>query len=110
LVFSHACIAGLLNAEEFALSNEDAKPLAEGVAGVLAVNNVKMTPKQEAYALLIEAAAMVYPPMFAAWIFRLKAEAEQKRKAAMMRPVAPQQSNIKPPGFDPSNIVMPRGE
>lgn len=115
----HMCAATVLKAPELELDDDDAKKLGEGVAGVLAFYKVKMTRKQEAYALLMEAAAQVYPPMVVSLYIRKKFEAEEarKRNPQPMRPVAaatpppPQQQQRGPvvvpgPGFDPLNVKL----
>lgn len=79
-----------------------------------------MTAKQEAYALLLEAAAQVYPPMIVSIYIRKKMEAEEKQRH-MPQPVKqaapppkpePQKSPlhvVKPGEFDPTNIGIPDG-
>lgn len=112
----------MLKAPEFELEKDDAKKLAEASANLMAFYNVSMTPKQEAFALLIQAGAMVYPPMVASYVMRLRMEAEAKRKhlppkVTPLRP-APRAEPltvvhpVKPPNtgsFDPFNIGIPDG-
>lgn len=117
----HLVIASALKAPELELEDDDAKKLGEATAGVLAFYKVKMTAKQEAYGLLMEAAAQVYPPMIMTLYIRKKFEAEEARKnkpAPAPKPSAPppppRHSNVTPlrdvnqPAFDPLNINMPR--
>jgi len=46
-----------------------------------------MTPKQEAYAALFEAAAAVYPPMVVTAFLRIKEERKNKRPSASVHPI-----------------------
>lgn len=111
----HTGVAAVTKCPEFALEKEDAKMLGEAVAGVLAFHKIRMTPKQEAYAVLMEAAAQVYPPMIVSVYFRKKMEAEQSNKNIPQppKPVAPfptaqpVEASLKPNGFDPTKIIMP---
>lgn len=108
------------------MSEDDAKKLGDAIAGVMKYHNVMMTPKQEAYALLFEAVASVYPPMLFTVYLRLKMEQEAKRKAQPQRPqtakpaappaATPAPSNVTPihqgqgtPAFDPFKIQVPEG-
>lgn len=111
----HLGLASVASAPEFKLDKDDAKELADAVAGVLAYYKVKMTAKQEAFAILMEAAAKVYPAMVMTYAMRLSLEAKNK---AHRRPQPPQQSHtapvavpvpatMMPPGFDPSKITIP---
>lgn len=111
----HLGLASVASAPEFKLDKDDAKELADAVAGVLAYYKVTMTPKQEAYALLMEAAAKIYPPMVMTYMMRLNLEAKHKKQH---RPAPPQQSHtapvavpvpatMMPPGFDPTKIILP---
>lgn len=111
----HLALAALSKCPEFELQKDDAKALGEATANVLAFYKVRMTPKQEAYGLLIEAAAQVYPPMFASIYFRKMAEAKEKARnnptpirTDAPRPVAPVAPSA-PTGFDPGKIILPPG-
>lgn len=122
----------MASAPEFRLDKDDAKELGEAIAGVMKYHNVMMTPKQEAYALLIEAAAKVYPPMLLMYVLRKQAEAKAKPPLTTARKDAFQQSppmpNAPPPQprppapsaakeaapanvlpFDPFKISIPEG-
>lgn len=128
----HLGVAAVTKCPEFKLDKDDAKELGDAVAGVLAFHNIVMSPKQEAYSALMEAAVKVYPPMVVAAYFRKKAEAEGKGKVlkwpgktgagtpqprAVTPPAAetaapPARETILPPGFDPVGIRLddaPRG-
>ncbi|MDE2019964.1 MAG: hypothetical protein KGJ13_06500 [Patescibacteria group bacterium] len=80
-----------------------------------------MSPKQEAYATLIETLAMIYPPMVIALYFKFKTE-KMKRPAPFAvkqtntpptppAPPSPQKENKKASdiftAFDPSKIEIP---
>lgn len=123
----HLAAAGISKCPELALDKDDAKKLAEATAGVLALYKIRMTPKQEAYGLLIEAMATVYPPMLFSVYLRKKMEAEQRKKQGpVIIPPSPPPpaarataANDKSPqspapaataafdGFDPANISIP---
>lgn len=112
----HTGVAVLTKCPEFSLDKEDAKTLGDGVAGVLAFHKIRMTPKQEAYGILMEAVALIYPPMLASVYFRKKMEAEAKAKNAPPAPpknitpfptAQPVEASLKPTGFDPAKIQMP---
>jgi hypothetical protein len=124
----HLGIASITQIPEFKLDDDDAKELGTAVAGVLAFYKVTMTPKQEAYSLLLEAAVKVYGPMGATYFLRKKIEAEQARKNAPPRPqqqARPQAQPAREPGpvvvpmptkvpgqgptFDPAHIHLPDG-
>jgi hypothetical protein len=125
----HLGIASATSIPEFKLEKDDAKELGEAVAGVLAFYKVTMTPKQEAYATLMEAAAKVYPPMFMTYLMRKRIEDAEKRKRTphavppAAKPVQPVQTVREPgpvvvpmprtpgqgPAFDPANIKIPDG-
>lgn len=117
----------IAQAPEFELDAEDAKKLGDAVAGVLAFHKIKMTPKQEAYALLMEAAAQVYPPMIVTLYMRLKMERDKKPKPPAAAPKAapapaPRPAPAAPPAqpiraplqtngmpvFDPLKIELPQ--
>ncbi len=117
----HAGVAAILNTPELELDRDDAKELGVAVAGVLALHKVRMTPSQEAYALLFEAAAKVYPPMAVSIYMRKKAEAEGKGKvlrwpgsqpkevkpAPTPQPTAPApKESLLPKEFDPLNVRL----
>ncbi len=125
----HLGVAAISKCPELEIGKEDAKLLAEGVAGVLALYKVRMTAKQEAYGLLIEAAGQVYVPMAVSVYFRKKMEAEaaaktrpappspQPRPPAPMTTAAdpkapaspaPAATAAMPDGFDPGNISIPQ--
>lgn len=88
----HLGVSAMTQCPELELGKEDAKTLAEATAGVLALYKVRMTPKQEAYGLMLEAVAQVYPPMiFSIWM-RKKMEAEQRKKFAPPQPQRPKQT------------------
>lgn len=89
LQIAHLIVSKAANAPELELDADDAKMLGEATAEVLKFYKVKMTAKQEAYALLIEAAAQVYPPMFVSLYIRKMAEAEERKKR---QPPPPQPS------------------
>lgn len=122
LLFSiHMGVAKVAEAPEFKLDQDDAKELGEAIAGVLALHKVKITPAQEAYSILFEAAAKIYPPMVISYVVRKKAESEGRGKIlnwprsaapAQTSPQTPaptpQKESILPPGFDPTNIHIPR--
>lgn len=76
----HLAGAAMIKCPELKLDKDDAKDLGEAVAGVLALHKVRMTPGQEAYAILMETAARVYPPMVISIYIRKKAEIEGKGK------------------------------
>lgn len=121
MLFSiHKGMVAVTKCPEFDLEADDAKKLGEAVAGVMAFHKIKMTAKQEAYAILMEAAAEVYPPMLATLYIRKLAEAESRKKSQPpARPVAvPPSATVLPirpapstatPGFDPFNISVPEG-
>lgn len=75
----------MASAPEFKLDKDDAKELGDAIAGVMKFYGVTMTPKQEAYALLIEAAAKVYPPMVVSYVFRKQMEAQKNKPPAAQR-------------------------
>lgn len=123
----HLALVGITKCPEFTLDKDDAERLGKATADVLAYYKVKMTAKQEAYALLIEAAAQVYPPMLMSVYFRKKMEAEQRVKASPPKPPGmghndgpampkPAPNNVTPlvrtpnatpaPAFDPFNIRL----
>lgn len=112
----HLGLVMVTKCPEFSLDKEDASKLGEATAGVLAFYKVKMTAKQEAYALLMEAAAQVYPPMLISVYIRKKAEHDAKPKTAIapqpLRPVPPApRDNVQPlrgAAFDPFKIEMPQ--
>lgn len=120
----HTGIASLAKAPEFELDKDDAKKLADASANLMSFYNVTMTPKQEAFALLIQAAAMVYPPMVGAYVIRKQSEAKQRKPHAVpnnvrtMTPTPVREppltivhpvKSVATPGFDPSNITIPDG-
>lgn len=145
----HLGLAAITKVEELEIGKDDARVLAEATAGVLALYKVRMTAKQEAYGLLIEAIGQVYVPMGVSIYMRKKMEAASKPQprpqpvtrqtaqpgsATVMQPVpqpgrdfvqpgadayqgSPLQQEISdvapkgemPDGFDPGNIVMPKG-
>jgi hypothetical protein len=108
----HLAAAGLLSAPELKLDADDAKLLGEAWAEVLALHNIELTDAQKAYAGLIEACAMVYPPMVGSIILRKQAEAKARRPSATVTPIRPQAAPPPPtaPGtFDPANIHIPDG-
>lgn len=118
LTFIHLGLVAVTKCPEFNLSEDDAKKLGEASAAVLAYHKVKMTPKQEAYALLGEAFVQVYPPMLVSIYFRKKMEADEERNKKQPPPNFSTVKNagkpatvtpIKPAGFDPSQIRMPDG-
>lgn len=112
----HFGLVAVTKCPEFTLDDDDAKRLGEATAGVLAHYKVKMTAKQEAYALLMEAAAQVYPPMIVSIYVRKKMEAEARKppnfstvkRAAEEKPGATV-TPIKPGGFNPADIRVPEG-
>ncbi len=100
----HLGIVGITKCPEFTLEKDDAQKLGEATAAVLAHYKVKMTAKQEAYALLIEAAAQVYPPMFVAVYLRKMKEQQQPgrvvnqpAKPFVVPPVGPDQPQAPTP-------------
>lgn len=117
----------MASAPEFKLDKDDAKELGDAIAGVMKYHHITMTPKQEAYALLIEAAAKVYPPMLLTYVLRKKLEAEKPKgqaAPAKPQPAAPMTMNGATPqtvqerapapgkvpqGFDPFAITVPDG-
>lgn len=114
----HIGVAKMAKAPEFEIEKDDAKLLAEAVAGVLALHKIRMTPSQEAYAVLLEAAAQIYPPMFVSVYFRKKMEAERRGQNAPPKPqpapppfptAKPVDASVKPPGFDATAPHMPAG-
>lgn len=112
LMMLHTMAAAAMSAPELKLDNDDAKLLGDATAEVLKFYKVKMTAKQEAYAVLIEAAGQVYPPMFVSLYIRKMAEREQRKKTAPSPP-KPTPSAFTPGvtsvgGFDPGNITIPK--
>lgn len=108
-------MASIASAPEIELDKDDAKTLADAWATVLELHDIHMTPKQEAYALLMEAMATVYPPMFVAIYFRKAKERDAKKKlpqiqtltpAPTVTPVAPIPMP-KTGTFDPFAITIP---
>lgn len=109
----------MAQAPEFKLDKDDAKMLGDAVAGVLAFHKIKMTPKQEAYGILIEAAAQVYPPMFVSMYVRMQNDAKNKpkgppqppRPSATVSPIRPVPQEAPSPvagaTFDPFKITIP---
>ena len=110
----HTGVATITKCPELLLEKEDAKLLGEAVAGVLAFHKIRMTPKQEAYGILMEAFAQVYPPMAVSLWFRKKMEAEERAKNSPPQPpkIVPfptatmPEASLKPNGFDPTKIVI----
>jgi hypothetical protein len=127
-------VSGITQLDSLELDKDDAKTLATALAEVLKYHKIYMTPKQEAYALLMEAAAQVYPPMAFAAFMEFKAKQEAARKNAPPKPVPGQPVNTGPspppppratkpspvvvkdnvenvifPSFDPTKISMPDG-
>ena len=88
LQIAHLIVSKAANAPELMLDDDDAKLLGDATAGVLKFYKVKMTAKQEAYAVLIEAAAQVYPAMAVSIYMRKMAEAEERKKR-QPQPVQP---------------------
>jgi hypothetical protein len=114
LQLAHLVVSKAANAPELMLDNDDAKLLSDPIAEVLKHYKLaKMTPKQEAYALLIEAAAQVYPAMAVSLYMRRMAEKETRQKTQpppTPKPApafTPGVSNVN--GFDPGNIRVPEG-
>lgn len=125
----HMGVAKIATAPEFQIDKEEAKELGEAISGVLALHKIKMTEAQEAYAILFEAAAKVYPPMMVTYMVRKQQEAKQRRAnmpprpsatVTQLRPQAPPPPPPPPPvatpmpqaqnvPFDPSNITIPDG-
>lgn len=114
----HMGVAKLSDCPEFKLDEDDAKELGQAIAGVLALHKVKITPAQEAYSILFEAAAKIYPPMIVSVYVRKSAEAKGKGKvlnwprsatpAPQPAPAQePQKESVMPPGFDPTKVIMP---
>lgn len=91
----HLGLASVASAPEFRLDKDDAKELGEAIAGVMKFYGVTMTPKQEAYALLLEAAAKVYPPMVVSYVVRKQIEAQKGKPVAP--PQAPRPVQAAPP-------------
>jgi len=125
----HLGVANIASAPEFKIDKDDAKELGEAIAGVMALHKIKITPAQEAYTILFEAAAKVYPPMMITYMVRKQQEAKQRRAnmpprpSATVTPIRPQQAPPPPPQpprnqpppsampvpFDPANITIPDG-
>lgn len=82
----HLGIAAVTKVPELEIGKEDARVLAEATAGVLALYKVRMTAKQEAYGLLIEAIGQVYVPMGVSIYMRKKMEADAKPRPAAPPP------------------------
>lgn len=121
LQIAHMIVSKAAQAPELELDTDDAKLLGDATAEVLKFYKVKMTAKQEAYGLLIEAAAQVYPPMFVSLYIRKMAEAEAKKQTAPPPPPKPAPQSAYTPrdmprapatfndGFDPNKITIPEG-
>lgn len=113
----HLGLVAITKCPEFNLDNDDAKKLGEATAQVLSYYKVKMTAKQEAYALLFEAAAQVYPPMIVSIYLRKKMEAETRKPATTAPNFSDAKRAQKPAatihpikgGFDPAHIIVPDG-
>lgn len=109
LMAIHLGVSAITKCPELELQEDDAKKLAEAAKPVLELYSVRLTKKQEAYGLLIEAMATVYPPMVVSLYLRKKMEAEERRKRTPVditpQPV-PARDNVQPrtDGFDPANI------
>ncbi len=108
----HLALSSIAKAPEFELEADDAAKLGEAIANVMKYYKVTMTPKQEAWGILIEAAAEVYPPMIVSLYVRRMAEAK-KAKAGQPpqqpRPQAPPRPTngaVNAP-FDTTNIRIP---
>ncbi|MDE2019758.1 MAG: hypothetical protein KGJ13_05440 [Patescibacteria group bacterium] len=96
----HASLAALTKCDEFSIDDDEAKRLGAAWADVLKFYKIEMTPKQEAYATLIETCATIYPPMAVALYFRwLDAKNKQPKPAPNAAPVqsAPQSARPAPP-------------
>jgi len=97
------------------LDADDAEKLGEAIANVMKFHKITMTPKQEAYGLLLEAAAQVYPPMIISIYLRKQMEAKERAKqrgSTPLRPVPPKPQQAAPangsgPSFDPFKIELP---
>lgn len=118
----HTAVAAVAKAPEFEIDKDDAQKLGSAIAEVLKYHSVVMTPQQEAYALLIDAAANVYPPMFISYYVRKQMEAKQhqQRRAAPPPqrtqppngavPAEPAANAGLPQGFDPFKIEIPEDD
>lgn len=111
----HLGLSRIASAPELELDADDAAKLGEAIANVMKYHKITMTPKQEAYGLLLEAAAEVYPAMIASIVIRKQMEAKERAKhrgSTPIRPVPPTpqpapNANGSAPGFDPFKITIP---
>lgn len=108
----HLGLAGIASCPELKLEPDDAKELGAAVAGVMALHKIKMTQSQEAYAILFEACAKVYPPMAISVYLRKKAEAEGKGRVLKFAPTkaAPAQTPEPQPAPQPAaakSVIAP---
>lgn len=114
LMAIHLGISAISKCPELALEEDDAKKLAEAAKPVLELYSVRLTKKQEAYGLLIEAAATVYPPMIVSLYLRKKMEAEERRKRTPVdvtpKPTPTPRDNVQNNGggFDTTQIHIPQ--
>lgn len=119
LQLMHLLASMALSAPELKLDDDDAEKVGKALAKVLALNDMRLTPKQAAYAELIKAAAQVYPPMVISIIVRKKMEQQAKpqtQKPPSPKPQAPHnvgkvESNVvamNTGGFDPTKIELPQ--
>lgn len=122
----HTALSKIAAAPELRIEKDEAKQLGEAIAGVLVFHKIKITPKQEAYALLAEVAASIYVPMGATIMLRLDAERKAKAQRDNMTRAAPPTGDnahdlnpqVMPqhdaseagPAFDPFSVRMPDGK
>jgi hypothetical protein len=108
----HQGLSKVTGEDALAIDTDEAKIVGSGVAGVLAFHKVKISPKQEAYALLMEAMAQVYGPMAAVVYMKFKMRQDEKKSkppSATVHPfpvdLTPGKSPLPPNAFSPGTIM-----
>jgi hypothetical protein len=85
VLYSMHEMAGVaFQANEFKLTEQEAMKLGAASANVLEIYNVKLTPAQEAWGMLIQTCFVVYQPKIMAIKKRRKEEKEAKKTGAVM--------------------------